>query len=41
MLDGLAGIAWQDDRQVVKVIAKRLEAGSKNCERGEVEIRVV
>lgn len=41
ILDGLNGIAWQDDKQVVKVIAERLEAGSKDCERAEIKIEAV
>lgn len=41
ILDGLNGIAWQDDKQVVKVIAERLSAGSKDCERAEVEIMAI
>jgi Holliday junction resolvase RusA-like endonuclease len=41
ILDGLNGIAWQDDKQVVRVIAERIVAGSKESERAEIEIMVV
>ncbi|WP_371256722.1 hypothetical protein [Pelosinus sp. UFO1] len=34
-------MAWQDDEQVVKVIAERIVAGSKESERAEIEIMVV
>lgn len=39
VLDGLTGVAWQDDRQVVDVRAVRHEARGKHEERTEVWIR--
>lgn len=33
-MEGLNGIAWQDDKQVVKVMAERVATGSKDCEWG-------
>lgn len=38
ILDGLNKIAWEDDRQVVKVTAWRFSTLSKEKERAEVEI---
>lgn len=41
ILDGLNGIAWEDDKQVVGVHAARFSAASKDGEYAEIEIKAV
>jgi crossover junction endodeoxyribonuclease RusA len=41
ILDGLNGIAWEDDRQVVNVSAWRFVTLSREKERAEVEIKML
>lgn len=41
ILDGLNGIAWEDDKQVVGVHAIRCKAASKQDEYAEIEIKAV
>lgn len=41
ILDGLNGIAWEDDKQVVEVRAQRGKASNKQFECAEVEIKAV
>lgn len=39
ILDGLNKVAWNDDRQVVKVAGERLAVDSPLSERAEIQIR--
>jgi crossover junction endodeoxyribonuclease RusA len=38
-LDGLNGICWNDDKQVVKLTVKKKKVATKDEQRAEIEIR--